>query len=74
MPTLTIVVTEAQAARIADAFGKRRASVHDGSYLPATMAEVRAAVIAFITGVVRDQERLDAAHTAQNSVVDIDVP
>lgn len=59
MATLTITTTAAQDARIVAAFGKQLGLGRD-----ATLAEVKAAIIQYVTNAVQAQEQITAAATA----------
>ena len=72
MPTLTITMTTAQAARVSSAFGKQLNTVDgNGNQRNATTTEVKEQVIQFIKEAVLSRERQAATKTAEASVLDI---
>lgn len=89
MASINIDLSDDQAARICAAFGKLRGlrtetpgklsedgkSVNPPSFTPrdATLDEVGAELLGYISGVVQDQERAAARAAAEASVVDLTV-
>lgn len=75
MPTLTIDLTAQQATRVAAAMGSWKPIVGSDppamEWVPATMQEARAKVIAFMKEEVRRYEREQAAKAADNSPLDV---
>jgi hypothetical protein len=69
MATLTINTTGAQDSRIVVAFGKELTLAANGSPRNATAAEVKAAVIAYVAGVVRKWEQAAAVDAAVATAV-----
>ena len=65
MATMTITTTAGEDARLVVAFGKKLG-------LPgnANAAQIKADVIAYVKTVVRDQERIAAALTANQTDID----
>jgi len=74
MPSLTITVNAAQAARVVSAFGKQlNTQTEDDPPVPrdATVEEVRQQIMQFIKGVVYAQERQAAINAV--TVPDVDI-
>ncbi len=74
MPTLRINTTGAQAQRVSVAYGRmlNLRTPDKSAERDASAAEVKAAVINQIRGVVREYERDIAAQAASDAVPDID--
>lgn len=71
MPTLTITVDNAQAARVANAFGPLVPREMGEPLRPATLDEVRDILISHIRGVVRHHELHEARAAADAGVTDV---
>lgn len=72
MATISITIPDAQVPRVLAAFG-HRVSRNQPSTGPATPAEFKAQIVAFVRGVVRKVERDAYVAGADATITDVDV-
>jgi hypothetical protein len=74
MPSMTLTVDAAQAARLTAAFGRYwHLTNPDGTPRDATLAEVRDYLVRQLRGVVREMDRANARAAAEATISDLTV-